>query len=131
VITNKTSFLIVVMFSVAFSFCINANPVHAENPVVWKGVTSCEDWTKRRKEGNAGYYETATLGILSGMQQRPYPQKMVNFWTAKGSELTVEKVFQFIDKICLKNPKNLTYIAITHLWFHQTGEAMWVHQVKK
>lgn len=128
--TNRTSFLIVVMFSVAFSFCINANPVHAK-PLVWKGITSCEDWTKRRKEGNAGYYETATLGILSGMQQRPYPQKSVDFWTAKGFELTVEKVFQVIDKSCLDNPKTFTFFVIAELWFAQTGEPMLVHQVKK
>ena len=121
--TNRTSFLIVVMFSVAFSFCINANPVHAK-PLVWKGITSCEDWTKRRKEGNAGYYETATLGILSGMQQRGYKEGTINFWRARPVELTNEATFLFIDEHCRKFPNEGTFQAMIMLWQYQTGEKL-------
>ena len=79
--TNRTSVFAAIYFFVSV-LCINPNTVLAmggPDTITSKGSAECPAWTKYRKAGGARYIELITVGILTGMQWRPYGQDYVNF----------------------------------------------------
>jgi len=131
--TNRTSIFAAIF---CFVFVLYLNPktglaMGGSNTITHKGIIGCPTWTKYRKSGQARYFEIIAVGILTGMQNRPYGQGSVNFWTAKGFDLTEEQVFQFIDNYCERNKENNTIMAIWELWFSQTGEPLFYHHLNK
>lgn len=130
--TNRTGIFAAIVLFVSV-LCINPNTVLAmggPDTITVKGTVDCPTWTKYRKAGESRYLELITVGILTGMQWRPWGQDSVNFWTAKGYELTEDQVFQFIDNYC-ENGVSHTSVAIWELWFNQTGEPLIYHHLKK
>jgi hypothetical protein len=98
---------------------LSCSAVASAQAQVWveNGALDCGMWVKMRIERRAQLYEYWVAGTLNGAAL----SKDIDFWRFKGTVVSREAVFLWIDNYCNANPLNSLIDAILQLFMQRTG----------
>jgi hypothetical protein len=99
---------------IALSFYVSASAQQ-----IWlDGGDDCGAWISIRKSNTAAVaYEHYVLGLMNGLSIG----SQMEFWKAKGTKLSREQVFFWMDNYCAKNPLSSPTLGGFELMNEQTS----------
>lgn len=82
-------------------FFLAVNSIYAQGVAV-QGHLDCGRWLEARKNSNSKHFEHYLLGFVNGLALG----RMVDIWNAKGTTISNEQLYYWMDNYCNKNPLN-------------------------
>lgn len=95
-------------------FMLGASNLQAQpygQPITFRGIADCGQWVNARALGTAGYLETGVIGFINGTSNG----SGIDVWYGKGSKMSDEAAFLYIDNYCQKNPLDSVWFAAASL----------------
>lgn len=80
-------------------------------------VSDCGQWVAARKTDRAMAFEHYALGILAGMSMATNKE----FWRAKGTNVSREAVYLWIDNYCQSHPLDSIVTGVNALFRERSG----------